>query len=171
MKLKDILLQIIYITISIFIAYLGRDFITLTDLKNLTGTLQNVSAAVFTLAGIWVAYSYPEAIARFTNPEKFSLIKGTEQTQRIRSLVLTIFSSALVLVGIVLFNLLTPYIQNLCKTFDSYFYIRIAGISVINYLVFIQLQAIIKIMSNNLEFIYSLMKVKAENEAHDDLSK
>ncbi|WP_019281239.1 hypothetical protein [Vibrio anguillarum] len=171
MKLKDILLQIIYITISIFIGYLGRDFITLTDLKNLAGTLQNVSAAVFTLAGIWVAYSYPEAIARFTNPEKFSLIKGTEQTQRIRSLVLTIFSSALVLVGIVLFNLLTPYIQHLCKTLDSYFYIRIAGISVINYLVFIQLQAIMKIMSNNLEFIYSLMKVKAENEAHDDLSK
>ena len=171
MKPKNILLQILYISISIFIAYLGRDFITLTDLKNLTGTLQNVSAAVFTLAGIWVAYSYPEAIARFTNPEKFSLIKGTEQTQRIRSLVLTIFSSALVLVGIVLFNLFTPYIQHLFKTFDIYSHIRIAGISLINYLAFIQLHSIMKIMSNNLEFIYSLMKVKAENEAHDDLSK
>ncbi|EPW6924964.1 hypothetical protein ACWOYG_001207 [Vibrio parahaemolyticus] len=171
MKLKSILLQLIYILISIIIAYLGSDFITLKDLENLTSTLQNVSAAVFTLAGIWVAYSYPEAIARFTNPKKISLIKGTEQTQRIRSLVVTIFSSALVLVGIVLFNLFTPYIQHLFKISDLYFYIRISGISVINYLAFIQLHAIIKIMSNNLEFIYSLMKVKADNEAHDDLSK
>ncbi|MEF1253388.1 hypothetical protein [Vibrio sp. M260112] len=170
MKHKSILFQVTYVAISVFIAYLGRHFITLADLKDLTSTLQNVSAAVFTLAGIWVAYSYPEAIARFTNPKKFSLIKGTEQTQRIRSLVLTIFSSAFVLVGIVLFNLLSPYIQHLFKTFDLYPYIRVAGISVINYLAFIQLQAIVRIMSNNLEFIYSLMKVKAENEAHDDLS-
>ena len=171
MKFKHILFQIICIFISILIAYLGREFITLTDLKNLTSTLQNVSAAVFTLAGIWVAYSYPEAIARFTNPDKFSLIKGTEQTKRIRSLVLTIFSSALVLVGIVLFNLSAPYIQHLFKNYDSYLYIRIIGISAINYLALIQLQAIMKIMNNNLEFIYSLMKVKAENEVYDDLSK
>lgn len=171
MKFKHILFQIICISISIFVAYLGREFITLTDLKNLTSTLQNVSAAVFTLAGIWVAYSYPEAIARFTNPDKFSLIKGTEQTKRIRSLVLTIFSSALVLVGIVLFNLSAPYIQHLFKNCDSYLYIRIIGISAINYLALIQLQAIMKIMNNNLEFIYSLMKIKAENEVYDDLSK
>lgn len=91
MEHKSILIQILYMAISVSIAYLGRHFITLSDLKDLTSTLQNVSAAVFTLAGIWVAYSYPEAIARFTNPKKFSLIKGTEQTQRIRSLVLTIF--------------------------------------------------------------------------------
>ncbi|EJG1723961.1 hypothetical protein ACLINW_002223 [Vibrio parahaemolyticus] len=170
MEHKSILIQILYMAISVSIAYLGRHFITLSDLKDLTSTLQNVSAAVFTLAGIWVAYSYPEAIARFTNPKKFSLIKGTEQTQRIRSLVLTIFSSAFVLVGVVLFNLLSPYIQHLFKAFDLYPYIRIAGISAINYLAFIQLQSIARIMSNNLEFIYSLMKVKAENEAHDDLS-
>ncbi|MEX5870169.1 hypothetical protein [Providencia hangzhouensis] len=171
MKTKDIILQSICLLISVFMAYIGREFITLVDLRNLTGTLQNVSAAVFTLAGIWIAYSYPEAIARFTNPDKFSLIKGTEQTKRIRSLVLTIFSSALVLVGIVSFNLATPYLQNLFKTYESYVYIKTIGISFINYLVFIQLHAIIRIMNNNLEFIYSLMKVKAENEANDDLSK
>ena len=171
MRLQDILLQIICLSISVFIAYLGREFVTLADLKNLTSTLQNISAAVFTLAGIWIAYSYPEAIARFTNPDKFSLIKGTEQTKRIRSLVLTIFSSALGLVGIILFNLATPYLQYILKDYDSYIYVKISGISFINYLVCIQLHAIIRIMNNNLEFIYSLMKVKAENEANDDLSK
>ncbi|WP_415679573.1 hypothetical protein, partial [Vibrio mytili] len=115
MKLKDILIQVAFLLISVAFAYLGSEFITLENLKNVIVTLQNVSAAVFTLAGIWVAYSYPEAISRFTNPEKFSLIKGVEQTNRIRSLVLTIFSSALVLVGIVIFNLITPYVQYLLK--------------------------------------------------------
>ncbi len=171
MKLKDIILQAIFILISSIIAFLGREFITLSDLNNLIGTLQNVSAAVFTLAGIWVAYSYPEAISRFTNPEKFSLIKGIEQTNRIRSLVLTIFTSAFVLVGIVLFNLISPYAQHFSKDLSCYLIIRTSGIATINYLALIQLQAIIRIMSNNMEFIYSLMKVKAENEAHDDLSK
>ncbi|KIN11591.1 hypothetical protein [Vibrio mytili] len=171
MKLKDILIQVAFLLISVAFAYLGSEFITLENLKNVIVTLQNVSAAVFTLAGIWVAYSYPEAISRFTNPEKFSLIKGVEQTNRIRSLVLTIFSSALVLVGIVIFNLITPYVQYLLKDSSYYSIIRTVGITTINYLALIQLQAIIRIMSNNLEFIYSLMKVKAENEAHDDLSK
>lgn len=171
MKLKDIILQAVFILVSLTVAYLGRGFITLADLNNLIGTLQNVSAAVFTLAGIWVAYSYPEAISRFTNPEKFSLIKGIEQTNRIRSLVLTIFTSAFVLVGIILFNLTSPYIQHISKDLDFYLIIKGGGVSIINYLALIQLQAIIRIMSNNMEFIYSLMKVKAENEAHDDLSK
>ncbi|MFG0607487.1 hypothetical protein ACF8CX_17510 [Vibrio mimicus] len=171
MKLKDIILQVTFLLLSLVIAYFGREFISLADLNNLIGTLQNVSAAVFTLAGIWVAYSYPEAISRFTNPEKFSLIKGIEQTKRIRSLVLTIFTSAFVLVGIILFNLMYPYIQHASKDLDCYLIIRGLGISTINYLALVQLQAIMRIMSNNMEFIYSLMKVKAENEAHDDLSK
>ncbi|MGL4191787.1 MAG: hypothetical protein ACRCRU_04270 [Vibrio sp.] len=171
MKLKDIILQAVFIFISSIIAFLGRGFITLSDLNNLINTLQNVSAAVFTLAGIWVAYSYPEAISRFTNPEKFSLIKGIEQTNRIRSLVLTIFTSAFVLVGIVLFNLISPYAQHISENLSFYLIIKTSGIATINYLSLIQLQAIIRIMGNNMEFIYSLMKVKAENEAHDDLSK
>ncbi len=63
----------IYIFISVVIGYYLVDIISLGDLKPIIGTLQNISAAVFTLAGIWIAYSYPQAIASYTQGERMSV--------------------------------------------------------------------------------------------------
>lgn len=166
-----IILNVAALIVCVGLAVLVTEQLNLNDLLPIISVLQNVSAAVFTLAGIWVAYSYPEAISTFTNPDKLNLIKGTEHTKRIRSLVLTIFSSAFVLVGIVCISLFYPYIRVIWGGQPYYLEIKMVGVSFINYLSFMQLQAISRIMINNLEFIYSLMKVKAEQEVHDDLSK
>lgn len=172
MKIKySALMHVLLLTLCFVVGFTLTDGIEFKDFDKILTTLQNVSASVFTLSGIWIAYSYPEAIAIFTNPDTLDLIKGSEHAKRIRSLVMTIFISALVLVFVMCINLAQPYAEHLLYNTPYHLTVRNISIGLINYMSILQIIAIGGIMANNLEFVYSLMKVKADNEIHDDLSK
>jgi hypothetical protein len=168
---QSMLLHLLYLLAGFFIAYHSYSTLSLSLFEPALVTLQNVSASVFTLAGIWIAYSYKEAIGAFTDSKNISLIKGTESYESIKMLVLTIFASAFVLVWILIINLSKPIIIS-NPIFHPYIAeLKVGFITLVFYLTIIQLKAILNIMINNFNFVFVLASKKAEREVMDDLSK
>ncbi|HHQ4444725.1 TPA: hypothetical protein ACSP1W_004027, partial [Aeromonas veronii] len=65
--------QIIFLIAGILVAYSCFEYVSYSGISSVMSVLQNISAAIFTIAGIWIAYIYPEAITSFTNSSKVSL--------------------------------------------------------------------------------------------------
>ena len=166
-----IILQTLLVLLSYIVATNFGEAIPYEKLDPTISTLQNVSAAVFTLAGIWIAYSYPEAIASFTDPKKINIIKGTDNYQRIKSLVLTILASSFVLINILLLNLIKPILESLALSNENQEIVNMLYLGVIVYLALTQLYAISKIMLSNFSFVYNISKKKTEREIEEDLNK
>lgn len=168
-----VILQALFILFSLLIAVYFGPYIEMSKFEPVLSTLQNVSAAVFTLAGIWIAYSYPEAIASFTDPQKINIIKGTDNYKRIKSLVLTIFASSfvLILISILLINITRPIIEVFNLPAENIIPFKCGYLGFVIYIVLVQLYAISKIMISNFSFVYNIGKKKTEREIEDDLSQ
>ncbi len=158
----------IYIGISLVIGSKVSSIISLSELTPVIGTLQNISAAVFTLAGIWIAYSYPQAISAYTSPNSVKLIP-TDETKRIENLVLIVLTSAFVISSLLVYNLLYTSISKMTIPPDLSEYFRVIGASFIFYLSFLQLKAISVVMITNISFVNELHSKRTEKKAHDDL--
>ncbi|MDU5839354.1 MAG: hypothetical protein E6Z53_20190, partial [Pantoea sp.] len=112
------------------LAFLLGDSYTYSDIKDILSTLQNISAMIFTIAGIWLAYIYPKAISAMVKPsiligenkpnsdgeivrpelkltaeQKEGLLKDVD---RITLIVEAIVVSALVILAILLINVAKP---------------------------------------------------------------
>jgi hypothetical protein len=168
---SSILKHALLLLIGVWGAYLIDPFVSESDFFNVLSTLQNMSAAVFTLSGIWIAYMYPKALDAFTNPEKVTLLEGTEHAKRVKFLVLIIFSSALVLVGVLCISFIYPILQKIPLLIPYASTLKIGYLTLIWYLSVIQIKAIGGIMLSNIEFVYGLGVKKAEQDAIEDLSR
>lgn len=157
-----------YIVTSLALGYFLVDNVTLGDLKPIMGTLQNIAAAVFTLAGIWIAYSYPQAIAAYTSPNSVSVIP-TDETKRIENLVLIVLTSAFVISSLLLINMLYLLVYKSISDLSTLHLLKLLGISSVFYLVFLQLKAIFIVMITNVSFVNELHDKKTEKDANDDL--
>ena len=158
----------IFLFVAFSVAYATTDTLIISDLSPALGTLQNISAAVFTLAGIWIAYSYPEAISAFTNPDKVVLASG-EETKRIESLVLIILASAYVIIGILAFNISLAIIQPLDYIQAHKETFKILAVTLVIYLAIVQVFAILTVMFTNIQFVNELHKKNTETIANKDL--
>lgn len=168
MKLK-IFFHFVIIILCVLISVVSHKYVKMSDLDSSLSTLQNLSAAIFTLAGIWVAYLYPQAILAFTNSKKISLLKGIENTRRVEELVLVIFVSAFVLLAILVFNLTSGIAKNIPFVISYYEEFKEISIAIILYLSFLQFKSLVSIMSSNIRFINDLHKTKNEQKANQYL--
>ncbi|PVZ70361.1 hypothetical protein [Pelagibaculum spongiae] len=158
----------LYVVASLALGYYLVDNVSLGDLKPIMSTLQNIAAAVFTLAGIWIAYSYPQAIAAYTSPSSVSVI-ATDETKRIENLVLIVLTSAFVISSLLLINMIYLLFYKSISDLNSLYILRLLGISSVFYLVFLQLKAIFIVMITNVSFVNELHHKKTEKDANDDL--
>ncbi|MDO6524725.1 hypothetical protein Q4519_03410 [Motilimonas sp. 1_MG-2023] len=158
----------IYLLFSLGLAFIVVDSLSISDLSPILSTLQNISAAVFTLAGIWIAYSYPEAISAYTNPDKVILASGDE-TKRIENLVLIILTSAFVIIGILAFNISMVLLQPLDYIQGHKSIFKLLAVTSVVYLAAIQTVAILTVMLTNIQFVNELHKKNTENLANEDL--
>lgn len=158
----------IYIFIGLFFGWFLSGSVTLMDLRPIMSTLQNLSAAVFTLAGIWIAYSYPQAISAYTSPNSVKVIP-TDETKRIENLVLIVLTSAFVISSLLIFNFL--YLVFSKTAFYSIYreIFKITGVASICYVSFLQLKAIFTVMVTNIAFVNELHGKRTEKIANDDL--
>ncbi|MGK0411391.1 MAG: hypothetical protein ACJASB_003592 [Shewanella psychromarinicola] len=157
-----------YIASSLALGYYLVDNVSLSELKPIMGTLQNIAAAVFTLAGIWIAYSYPQAIAAYTSPSTVSVIP-TDETKRIENLVLIVLTSAFVIASLLLINIFYLLVYKSVSDVNALYVLKVLGISSVFYLVFLQLKAIFTVMITNVSFVNELHNKKTEKVANDDL--
>lgn len=161
--------HLLYIAVSITIGIVISDGIVYENVKNILSSLQQVSAAVFALTGIWIAYLYPEALTSLANPEKVSLLKGTKNTERIESLVLIIISSAIVLLATLVFDYLYALKTLINFSANINLILKISGFSLVTYLCFIQINSIFSILIANIRFVNDLHNKKESIETNNDL--
>lgn len=166
---KIILIQATLLIISFIMSYLSSGNVNASDLSSILSTLQNISAAVFTIAGIWIAYIYPEAISSFTNPDKIALIKGTESTEQVKSLVFTVITSASVLACTLLFGVMSFLYKNSDLVMENKGFFVLISTTFVVYLSLNQTKAILGVIINTLRFVSKLFYLKTEREVNDDL--
>ncbi|MGL5073679.1 MAG: hypothetical protein ACRC61_20760 [Aeromonas salmonicida] len=163
-----VLFHVGYLFVSFSLAFLIVNKVAISEISPIVSTLQNISAAVFTLAGIWVAYSYPQAIAAYTSPSHVKIIP-TSETKRIEDLVIIILTSAAVLCILLFHNLAYILVVKTIHNADVRFYLKSAGISSVFYASILQLKAIFTVMITNVFFVNELHHKKTELEANKDL--
>ena len=158
--LIKIILQIVYLSMAALLSFYTYQGVTFDSLKDIFTVLLAISAAVFTLAGLWIGYLYPEALSAYTDPDDVSLKSGAERTIRIERLILTVFTSAFVMVS----SLVLILSKTLISQFPFYLLnidiFKIAALTICLYLSFIQIKAIFSIMITNIKFINDIHRKK-----------
>ncbi|GKQ96536.1 hypothetical protein [Aeromonas hydrophila] len=167
--MKTMVIYTLGLLLSVLIATCAAEHMKIADLAPVISTLQNISAAVFTISGIWIAYIYPEAIIAFTSPDKVSLLNGTESTKRIKELVLVIISSSVVLISTLVYNLGFAFFIGLDFVLANKTIFKIIGASFICFISFVQIKALWSIMLSNIMFVDKLYGLKTEREVDEDL--
>src|SRR5688572_31238843 len=76
-----------------YLSYSFRLDIAFKDVEPLISILQNTSAMIFTIMGIWIAYVYPNAVLRIVQPSKVAAIFSDDDLKRVRLLVGIVISS------------------------------------------------------------------------------
>jgi hypothetical protein len=131
-----------------------------------------VSVAVFTLAGIWVAYIYPKAIGIFTDPQEVELFDAKELTEGVEKLVLIMIVSSFSIGSVLcigfstfLYNLLVNVfpIINISASFGL-----ALAVFMLVYCSFIQFSAIFNVILRNFRSVESLHNLKMKKEIKDN---
>lgn len=138
-------------------------------LIDLMGVLQNTSAMIFAIAGIWLAYLYPNAIAGLMKSEKVDFLASKNEAKRIEGMILIIIMSALVLILIILFYAFNAIFRGTELYVTNRYIIKGLGCSYVTGILFLQLYCVIVLIHRNISFINRLYSVINEKELEDKL--
>jgi len=127
---------------------------------------------IFTIMGIWIAFVYPNALHRLTNPDKIETADFTESrsdTTRLEALVKTVIDSALVLTAIMSFY----GIKTVLSGFDVYQQqlpvLKSVSLSFAITLGLLQFTAIYNVVLSNVMFLNDLHSRREEKVADNDV--
>ncbi|MDU4002704.1 hypothetical protein [Pluralibacter gergoviae] len=170
------------------LAYKKGSLYSYADIKDVLSTLQNISAMIFTIAGIWLAYIYPKAISAMVKPsntisevlsndadkaESISVenkIRPVDKDSinkditRITIIVETIIISALVILAIVFINIFKPIIVNFSFFQENILALHVLGCFTSLALVYFQLISLFTIILSNVIFLNDMHNEKNKNE-------
>ncbi|GHA19621.1 hypothetical protein UN63_07015 [Oceanisphaera arctica] len=148
-----IFLNFIFLAVIFWFSYKIQSFLVYENLKDLIDILKNASAMIFTIVGIWLAYIYPNAITAIVKPGSVEYIAGEQDARRIEMLVGIIVTSAVVIIGIVLFFVIKTAFSGLEFYAQNVKYIKPFGFAVIFFLSYLQITSIGKVIVSNVMFI------------------
>lgn len=160
--------DLILLVIIFFMVFWVVNELKYSDIKDVISTLQYLSAAIFTIVGLWVGSLYPTAIESIVNDD-VSYIKNTKDVPRIEKLIYVIVVSALVMLGTLVFYVLKSILGN------GHFYlaykdsIRIMAFTFVYFLCWLQLRCVTSMIISNLRFANNLhSKIHVSKLNHDD---
>lgn len=139
-----------------FMSYHIQDNYSYDNLKDLVDILKNASAMIFTIVGIWLAYIYPNAITAIVKPESVEYVAGEQDAKRIEMLVGIIITSAMIIIGIILFFASKTILSSFDWYSESRYWIKPFGFSFIFFLSYLQIISISKVIFSNIMFLNDL---------------
>ncbi|CAI1913123.1 hypothetical protein ACJ8J6_19330 [Serratia sp. CY47279] len=157
-------LVLFLILVLVFFSYKK---IVFNDIKDIIGTLQNISAAIFTIVGLWVGFLYPNAIAGIVN-DNVDYIKNTKDAPRIEKLIYVIIISALVMMTTLIFYITKAFLgqTELYQCYKNI--IKFIALTIITYMSWMQIKCILSVILSNINFANNLHarinKAKIEHE-------
>jgi hypothetical protein len=159
---KALVWHVILACVIALVSYLFAGDITYDDISPIVGILQNGSAMIFTIMGIWIAYIYPQAMRKVIQPST-SAIFPKEDKERVQLLVGVVIISALILAVLLIGITIKPFLIKSSLYLLSPKLFSFLGLFVLFSLVYAQLFCIYSVIASNINFITDL--ANKENEA------
>jgi hypothetical protein len=168
--MKILISHVILACIIALVSWLYKDDLTYSDISPVVSVLQNASAMIFTIMGIWIAYIYPQAMRKVIQPSS-SAIFPDEDKKRVQLLVGVVVISAVTLAILLIGISIKPFLVN------SSFYLKtpelfsFVGLSVLLCLVYAQLFCIYSVIASNINFITDLANKENAQKLNNKLNR
>ncbi|CAI1137615.1 hypothetical protein [Serratia proteamaculans] len=166
---KFILIQVVIVSITTVIGYFIKDIIKYSSITEILSGLQNASAMVFAIAGIWLAYLYPNAIAGLIKNEKVDFFASRNDAKRVESMVFIIVASALVLIGVISFYVVNAIFKGSDFYLNNKYWLKSMGVGYVLYLYVIQVFCVLMVVFRNISFVSRLHAIINDRELDDNL--
>jgi uncharacterized membrane protein len=146
--------------------------IRLESIEKLTSALQNTSAMIFAISGIWVAYLYPNAISGLVTEEFDQSLKekSNKALSRLRLIVGVIVLSGTVMAGVILLIIFASLLEGTNFYSDNQDFFKGVGLFAVLFFCEIQLFCIYVVLASSISFIIELGnligKKNAEKKFH-----
>ena len=150
-------------------SYWLKAYVNYSDIKDILGVLQNISAAIFPIVGLWIGFLYPNAIASIVNDD-VDYIKNTKDAPRIEKLIYVVITSAVVMLSILFVYLFKSIGSVLSSSVVYSDLIRMIGITFVYFMCWLQIKCVFSVILSNLSFANNLHSriVNARFSHHDD---
>ncbi|EEV6085262.1 hypothetical protein ACWL8E_003584 [Escherichia coli] len=159
--------DIIALVVIAFVIYFLRCSLRFVDIKDVVGTLQNISAAIFTIIGLWIGFLYPNAIQGIVS-DNVDYIKNTKDAPRIERLIYVIIVSALVMLGTLVFYIFKSLLGNTVLYVEYKAYIKYIALVFVFYLCWLQSRCIFSVIISNFRFANNLYSRINESKLKHD---
>ncbi|MDP2716293.1 hypothetical protein [Rheinheimera sp.] len=166
---KAIFWHIGIITVISYLSYTYGAKITSNDLQPLIAILQNTSAMIFTIMGIWVAYVYPNAVLRIVQPSKVIAVYSKDDLSQVKMLIGIIIFSALILFLLLIGTTIATFVSktNIYNNNSELFLIT-TTFSILS-LTYGQLFCIYLVIATSVNFVIELENIKTKKELSQKL--
>lgn len=159
--------DVIALVIIAILIYFLKDSLRFGDIKDVVGTLQNISAAIFTIVGLWVGFLYPNAIQGIVS-DNIDYIKNTKDVPRIERLIYVIIVSALVMLGTLVFYIVKALIGNSNIYNEFKWFIKYIALVFVFSLCWLQSRCIFSVIISNFRFANNLYSRINESKLKHD---
>lgn len=142
------------------------------DFKDYLTLISGVSGMVFTIMGIWIAFLYPNAMARITSPEKIiakDFSESRSDSRRLEGIVGAVICSALVMIA-ALFMTLAKIIIMALPIYACYrVEIKSLALAGLVFITLIQLESVLHVVLSNILFINDLHFKRKSRQADEEM--
>ncbi|MBW3528642.1 hypothetical protein KO533_19010 [Shewanella sp. NKUCC05_KAH] len=153
--MKTLIWHVILACLIALVSWLFKSDITYSDVTSVVSILQNGSAMIFTIMGIWIAYIYPQAMRKVIQPSS-SAIFPEEDKKRVQLLVGVVVISAVILAILLIGISMKPFLVNTSLYLKVPELFSFVGLFVLLCLVYAQLFCIYSVIASNINFITDL---------------
>lgn len=161
--------HVLVIAIVSYLSYSFRLDVTFKDVEPLISILQNTSAMIFTIMGIWIAYVYPNAVLRIVQPSKVTTIFSSEDLERIRLLVGVVILSACILAILLVGIAARAFVVKTSLFLSNQALFAGLGLWCILALTYAQLFCIYAVIASSVNFIIDLKNLKTKQRLSEKL--
>ncbi|EBP3426914.1 hypothetical protein UA53_15630 [Salmonella enterica] len=150
-------------------SYWLKDNVNYNHIKDILSVLQNISASIFTIVGLWIGFLYPNAIASIVNDD-VDYIKNTKDAPRIEKLIYVVITSAVVMLSILFVYLFKSIGAGLSNSIVHTDFVKMTGITFVYFMCWLQVKCVFSVILSNVSFANNLHSriVSAKFSHHDD---
>lgn len=160
--------NVLLFIVIVVLVLLNVKYFKYNDIKDVVSTLQSLSAAIFTIVGLWIGFLYPSAIQSIVTDD-IDYIKNTKDAPRIEKLIYVIITSALVMLGTLFFYIVKSAIGNTPIYVEYKVFFKTSAFSFIFFMCWMQTLCIASVIISNIKFASSLYsRIYSSKIKHDE---
>lgn len=169
MKKSSLMLHFLMFAVITILGFVCSSKFTMSNASQLISVMQNGTAMIFTVLGIWLAYIYPNVILKITQPDKFDVLFTEEDSQSVTMIVSVIICSAFIMVALIIGSAAWPIVSAFDFLIQNRDIIKGVGLSSLLILVYVLLCCIYLVIITNLNFLIHLKNQQNKRELEKKL--